>query len=116
MRIGTILESKKIVIMTTGSAKADAVKRMIEGPVAAICPASALQLYNDATCIVDSQAANLRRKGIVDHRIEIDKPAFEQRLGHGLKGFVHPSVEFDFVVLLFRSSDRACLYGYDRVL
>ena len=36
--------------------------------------------------------------GVVDDRIEVDKPAFEQGLGDLLQGAVHLSVEFDFVV------------------
>jgi glucosamine-6-phosphate deaminase len=57
MGIGTILEAKQIVLLATGSAKSNAVAQMIEGPVAAICPASALQFHADVTVILDDAAA-----------------------------------------------------------
>ncbi len=58
MGIGTILESKKVVLLATGESKADAVKAMVEGPLTASCPASALQMHQDAVVIVDDAAAS----------------------------------------------------------
>ncbi len=55
--IGTILESRTIVLLATGGAKADAVARMIEGPVTAMCPASALQLHPRVRVVLDQAAA-----------------------------------------------------------
>ncbi|CAM5272432.1 Glucosamine-6-phosphate deaminase [Streptomyces hirsutus] len=40
--IGTILEARHLVLLATGEGKADAVAATVEGPVAAVCPASAL--------------------------------------------------------------------------
>ncbi|MFC6486545.1 glucosamine-6-phosphate deaminase [Nitratireductor sp. GCM10026969] len=57
MGIGTILEARACILLATGSAKADAVMRMIEGPLSAACPASALQLHPAATIILDPDAA-----------------------------------------------------------
>ncbi|MGO2356282.1 MAG: glucosamine-6-phosphate deaminase [Marinomonas foliarum] len=59
MGIGTILESKSVLLMATGKAKAEAVKAMIEGPLSAMCPASALQLHEAATIVLDEDAASL---------------------------------------------------------
>ncbi|UTW12837.1 glucosamine-6-phosphate deaminase [Marinobacterium rhizophilum] len=56
MGIGTILRSRKALLLATGESKADAVQAMIEGPVTASCPASALQLHPCALVIVDSAA------------------------------------------------------------
>ncbi|MFD6496462.1 glucosamine-6-phosphate deaminase [Streptomyces sp. NPDC059944] len=56
--IGTILEARHLVLLATGEGKADAVAATVEGPVAAICPASALQLHPHATVVVDEAAAS----------------------------------------------------------
>jgi glucosamine-6-phosphate deaminase len=57
MGIGTILEARHCLLVADGPAKADAVARMVEGPVTAMLPASALQLHPHATVIVDELAA-----------------------------------------------------------
>ncbi|GAV42669.1 glucosamine-6-phosphate deaminase [Streptomyces acidiscabies] len=56
--IGTILEARHLVLLATGEGKADAVAATVEGPVAAICPASALQLHPHATIVADEAAAS----------------------------------------------------------
>ncbi|BBA99995.1 putative glucosamine-6-phosphate isomerase [Actinacidiphila reveromycinica] len=55
--IGTILEARHLVLLATGEGKAEAVARTVEGPVAAVVPASALQLHPHATVVVDEAAA-----------------------------------------------------------
>ncbi|WP_116598733.1 glucosamine-6-phosphate deaminase [Primorskyibacter marinus] len=57
MGVATILASRACVLLATGEAKADAVLRMVEGPLSAACPASALQLHASATVILDKAAA-----------------------------------------------------------
>lgn len=57
MGIGTILEATEILLIATGSHKAPAVRRTIEGPVASVCPASALQLHASVTILLDPDAA-----------------------------------------------------------
>ncbi|WP_340376277.1 glucosamine-6-phosphate deaminase [Streptomyces sp. SS7] len=56
--IGTILEARHLVLLATGENKADAVAATVEGPLAAVCPASALQLHPHATVVVDEGAAS----------------------------------------------------------
>ncbi|GHC47512.1 glucosamine-6-phosphate deaminase [Streptomyces flavofungini] len=56
--IGTILEARHLVLLATGEGKADAVAATVEGPVASVVPASALQLHPHATVIVDEAAAS----------------------------------------------------------
>lgn len=56
--IGTILEARHLVLIATGAAKAEAVARAVEGPLAAMCPASAIQLHPHATVVVDEAAAD----------------------------------------------------------
>ncbi len=57
MGIGTILEARHCLLVADGTAKADAVARMVEGPLTAMVPASALQMHPHATVIVDDAAA-----------------------------------------------------------
>ena len=59
MGIGTILDSKQVIMLATGEHKAEAVKGCVEGPVSASCPASALQLHEHAIVVVDEAAAQL---------------------------------------------------------
>ncbi|WP_344497033.1 glucosamine-6-phosphate deaminase [Streptomyces enissocaesilis] len=56
--IGTILEARHLVLLATGEGKAEAVAQTVEGPVAALVPASALQLHPHATVVVDEAAAS----------------------------------------------------------
>jgi len=58
MGIGTILDAKKIILLATGKSKASAIKACVEGPLTAACPASALQLHQQATLILDEDAAS----------------------------------------------------------
>jgi glucosamine-6-phosphate deaminase len=57
MGIGTILEARHCLLVADGSAKADAVARMVEGPLTSMVPASALQMHPHATAIIDEAAA-----------------------------------------------------------
>jgi len=56
--VATILEARKCVLLATGEAKAKAVFGMVEGPLSAVCPASALQLHPRATVVLDEAAAS----------------------------------------------------------
>jgi len=55
--IATILSARRCLLVAFGAAKAAAVAKMVEGPLAALVPASALQLHPQATVIVDEAAA-----------------------------------------------------------
>ncbi|MCK8462883.1 glucosamine-6-phosphate deaminase [Aliiroseovarius sp. S1339] len=56
--VATILSSRKCLLVATGEDKAEAVANMVEGPVSAACPASALQFHARATIILDEAAAS----------------------------------------------------------
>ena len=58
MGIGTIMESKKIILIATGTAKSKAVVDMIEGAVSAFCPGSILQMHPDVCIVLDHDAAS----------------------------------------------------------
>lgn len=59
MGIQTILGAKKIILLASGEAKAQAVSQMLEGEMTADVPASLLQLHPDVTVIVDEEAASV---------------------------------------------------------
>lgn len=58
MGVGTILEARKLVLVANGANKAEAVAKMIEGPVTSMVTASALQLHPDAKVFIDQEAAS----------------------------------------------------------
>jgi glucosamine-6-phosphate deaminase len=63
MGIGTIMESRMILLLASGRQKSHAIQQSIEGPVTATIPASILQLHTQAKIIIDEDAAaQLQRK------------------------------------------------------
>lgn len=59
MGTGDIMRAKKIVLIATGEAKAEAIFKTVKGEVTPMCPASVLQNHPDATIFVDEEAAKL---------------------------------------------------------
>jgi glucosamine-6-phosphate deaminase len=57
MGVGTILDSRHILLLATGRQKARAIKDMVEGPLTSMCPGSALQLHPSVTVVCDEVAA-----------------------------------------------------------
>ena len=63
MGVGTILESKRCLLVAMGSAKAAAIRNTVEGPITAQVTASALQMHQEVIAIVDEEAgAELQRR------------------------------------------------------
>ncbi len=81
MGIGTILESKRILLLATGSSKAAAIAKAIEGPLTASVTASALQLHSDVTFIIDREAgAELRQQEYYQRVLEMTAVLTPERL------------------------------------
>lgn len=57
MGIATILEARHVLLLATGEHKATAVRKAVEGPISAMCPASALQMHQHAVMVLDEAAA-----------------------------------------------------------
>ena len=57
MGIGTILDSKIVLLIATGKNKAKAIKDTVEGSITNQVPASALQLHKRVYLIIDEAAA-----------------------------------------------------------
>ena len=62
MGLGTIMEAKKVILISWGESKASIIKKTIEGPVADVMPATCLQHHPNAEVVIDlSSAYNLTR-------------------------------------------------------
>jgi len=57
MGIGTIMESRRVLLLANGEKKADIVARFIEGPITSEVTASVLQMHPDLVVLVDVKAA-----------------------------------------------------------
>lgn len=55
--LGTISEARHLMLIGLGAGKAAAIAAAVEGPLAAMCPASVLQLHPHVTVVVDEAAA-----------------------------------------------------------
>ena len=62
--IGTMLSSKKIVLMAWGEDKANVVKAIAEGPMTTDCPASLLQAHDHISLYVDETAGSLLTRSV----------------------------------------------------
>ena len=68
MGVGTILESRSIVLLASGAGKADAVARLRDGGVDEAFPASALHRHPEVTVLLDRAAA-----GVVGRRDRVGR-------------------------------------------
>jgi glucosamine-6-phosphate deaminase len=59
MGVGTILNSKRSLMLVTGREKAEVLAKAVEGPITAMITASALQLHPRCTVVCDEDAASL---------------------------------------------------------
>ena len=59
MGMKKIMESKKIILIANGPAKALAIHKALYGPITPQCPATLLQLHPNVTFVVDKEAYSL---------------------------------------------------------
>ncbi len=59
MGIASIMHAKKILLIATGKAKAEAIYNTVKGPITPRCPASVLRLHQNAILLLDTEAASL---------------------------------------------------------
>lgn len=78
MGIGTILESRCCLLLAFGSKKARAIAAAVEGPIAAIVPASALQMHRKAIVIVDEEAAQDLKLASYYRNVYVNKPIWQR--------------------------------------
>ena len=73
MGIKNIMAAKKILLVATGSAKADALYKSLYGPITPNVPASILQLHQDVSVVADEDALSLiKEKGLLLYRLLCD--------------------------------------------
>lgn len=58
MGVGTILDSRRCLMLVTGKSKASILAKAVEGPITAMVTATALQLHPRCQVIVDEEAAS----------------------------------------------------------
>ncbi|MFP5366866.1 MAG: glucosamine-6-phosphate deaminase [Actinomycetes bacterium] len=75
--LGTIMEARHVVLLATGARKAQAVRDFVEGPVAALCPASILQFHPHATVLLDEAAASALKLADFYRHTYDNKPAWQ---------------------------------------
>jgi glucosamine-6-phosphate deaminase len=81
MGIGTILDSRRVLLLASGRSKAAAVAKAIEGPITSSVSASALQMHPDVTFIIDEEAAySLTQREYYRHVLEMTKIFTPERL------------------------------------
>jgi len=86
MGVGTILESRRCLLLAIGDHKARAVRDAIEGPVTAQVTASALQLHRDVVAVLDEEAARLLERREYYREVEraqmlLEEGKFDQLTG-----------------------------------
>jgi len=59
MGISTIMSAKKLILLANGKNKANAIKRLVNGPINKDCPVSFLRKHKNLVVIVDKEAASL---------------------------------------------------------
>ena len=68
MGIGTIMESRKIILTVSGKSKSSILKKFLEGPITAQISATALHYHNNCLVLADEEAASeLATRHILDH-------------------------------------------------
>jgi len=79
MGVGTILEARHVLMLASGSKKADIVAQALEGPVTSQVTASAIQLHpGRATVVLDEEAA--ARLTRIDYYRHIERLKLQYRL------------------------------------
>jgi len=81
MGIGTIMEARHCLLLAFGTRKARALAAMLEGPLTAMCPASALQMHPRVTVVADEAAAAALTQQDHYHWIEQQKLDWQQYQG-----------------------------------
>jgi glucosamine-6-phosphate deaminase len=78
MGIGTILEARECVLLAFGERKAQAIAAMVEGPITALVPASALQLHRTVKVLVDEAATSRLQRADYYRWVYENKPTWQR--------------------------------------
>ena len=75
--LGTIMQSRHVVLVATGTGKAEAVHHLVEGPVSAMWPATILQHHPHVTVLLDDAAAGRLQLAGYYRQVFAGKPAWK---------------------------------------
>jgi glucosamine-6-phosphate deaminase len=75
--LATIMAARHLVLVATGTGKAEAVHQLTEGPVSALWPATIMQHHPHATVLVDDAAASRLQLGAYYREVYENKPAWQ---------------------------------------
>jgi len=76
--LGTIMDARQLILIASGTAKAEAVHQMVEGPITAMWPASVMQMHPHATVLVDEAAASRLQLASYYRDTYAHKPAWQR--------------------------------------
>ena len=77
MGVGTVLESKRVLMLVVGEEKSSILAKAVEGPVTSMISATALQLHPRCTVIVDEAAASKLKEKDYYHWIFNNEPDWD---------------------------------------
>lgn len=75
--LATIMSARHLVLLATGSGKAEAVHHLVEGAVSAMWPATVMQHHPHATALLDDDAASRLQLADYFRRVFDAKPAWQ---------------------------------------
>jgi glucosamine-6-phosphate deaminase len=75
--LATIRDARHLLLIALGAGKAGALAEAVEGPVAARCPASALQLHPHVTVLADPAAASALEHDDYYRHVLANKPTWQ---------------------------------------
>lgn len=75
--LATIMSARHLVLLASGTGKAEAVHHLVEGPVSAMWPATVMQHHPHATILLDDDAASRLQLGDYFRYIFESKPAWQ---------------------------------------
>lgn len=78
MGLGTIMDARMTLLLAFGSSKAKAIAATVEGPVAAITPASILQHHPQAKIFLDQESASLLKLADYYQWVYEEKPEWQK--------------------------------------
>ncbi len=78
MGVGSILSAQRILLLATGANKSAATAALVEGPVTAQVPASALQLHPQVTVLLDRDAASGLKRADYYQEVELIQRGLEE--------------------------------------
>jgi glucosamine-6-phosphate deaminase len=78
MGVGTIMESRQVLILAFGAKKAQAIAEAVEGPISSMNPASILQMHPVAKVLMDEPAAGSLKKRDYYRYVWENKPSWQR--------------------------------------